>query len=204
MSQQNQKTILIVDDDPDILITTSSILKKRGFIPLEAQTAENALSVLENARPDLIITDVLLPEMNGYEFIKTVKASPFLAEIPILILTGRGQMKESFDHLGVNGFITKPFSIEELLERINEIFDINEVIPSASVSKKKILIVCKSELKDIVEDVTSVVRQFTCLPDHASTVAEAMAKVYASRKQFPIVSCCRTGRYVKTSPQMSG
>ena len=57
------KTILIIDDDPDILITTSSMLKKRDFEVLEAKSAEEALELLKSQHPDLILTDVLLPEM---------------------------------------------------------------------------------------------------------------------------------------------
>ncbi|MEW5895973.1 MAG: response regulator, partial [Candidatus Omnitrophota bacterium] len=176
MAEKAPKTILIVDDDPDICITTSSVLKKRGFIPVEARTAEDALAILEKTCPDLILTDVLLPEMNGYEFIKTVKASAVLAEVPVLVLTGRGQMKEAFDLIGVSGFITKPFSIDELLIKIDEVFGLRGDIASKAGLRKKILVVGRLEFKDVLDEILMLLKQFGCQTACAFAVPEALSK----------------------------
>jgi len=118
------KHILVVDDDPEILEITTNILQKNGFGVSTATNGLIALEEIKKQRPDLILADVLMPEMDGYAFYKELKNDSLMADIPVLIVTGRGKMEDSFKVMGVDGFITKPFSPKSLVEEINHICDI--------------------------------------------------------------------------------
>jgi len=118
------KNILVVDDDQEILDMTKSLLGKRDFNVATAHNGKDALKILETERPDLILLDVLMPEMDGYTFYKELKKSELTNEIPVLVITGRGKMEDSFKVLGVDGFITKPFLPEQLLNTIKHTFEI--------------------------------------------------------------------------------
>src|SRR5438552_244678 len=98
-----KKCVLIVDDDPQILEATGSFLRKRDY---EVLTADNGQSGLDSARahrPDVILADVLMPQMDGYAFYKELKNDSELAGIPVLIITGRGKMEDSFKVIGADG-----------------------------------------------------------------------------------------------------
>ena len=115
------KHILIVDDDVDIVQATESRLKSRGFEVSTALTGAQALQVIAQKRPDLVISDVLMPEMDGFEFYKEFRKIKGTAGIPVIILTARGEMEDTFRTLGVDEFVYKPFLFEELLLRVEAV-----------------------------------------------------------------------------------
>src|SRR3989338_3329188 len=100
-----KKYILIVDDDPDILASTGSVLRKRDYEVMTASDGQKALAMARERHPDFILTDVLMPQMDGYLFYKELKNDDMLANIPVLIITGRGKMEDTFKVVGVDGFI---------------------------------------------------------------------------------------------------
>ncbi len=119
------KKILIVDDEEVIIHLTSLILKKRGYEITSCTNAEEALSLVQKERPDLIILDYLLPGKNGLEFCQEVKSNTPTSHIPILITTGQKLNLEAEilqdkllqpDHI-----LSKPFDIDELLKIIEEL-----------------------------------------------------------------------------------
>jgi len=114
--------ILVVDDEEEVLQVTVSMIRKHGYTVDSAVNGADALKKIRIDQPDLILTDVLMPEMDGYKFYKELKNDPATAEIPVLVITGRGQMKDSFQVAGVDGFITKPFTTEDLFIEIENIF----------------------------------------------------------------------------------
>jgi len=113
--------ILVVDDDAAIRDSTRSSLAKRGFRVTTKSDGLEALEAIRQERPDLILADVLMPQMDGYAFYKELKKNPLMADIPVLIITGRGQMEDAFKVIGVDGFIKKPFSPDELEKEVRHI-----------------------------------------------------------------------------------
>jgi CheY-like chemotaxis protein len=116
------KLILLVDDDRELLDVTEAALKKREYDVICAENGVRALHAISQRRPDLILTDVLMPEMDGFQFYKELKHNPQTKDIPVLIVTGRGKMEDSFKVLGVDGFIAKPFTIQDLVAEMEHIF----------------------------------------------------------------------------------
>jgi DNA-binding response OmpR family regulator len=120
-STAEARTILIVEDDAALVRGLTLNLEIEGYRVLAARDAESALTILAGQRPDLIILDVMLPRMSGFELCRTLRESD--THTPIVMLTARG---EELDRvlgleLGADDYVTKPFSVRELLARIKAV-----------------------------------------------------------------------------------
>jgi two-component system sensor histidine kinase/response regulator len=114
------QTILVVDDDPGVLETVSLILEEEGYRVLGAAQGETALPVLEMIKPDLIISDVTMPGMDGFKLCEQVRARAALSPIPFIFLTGKGERSDIRKGmaLGADDYLVKPFEPEELLSAV--------------------------------------------------------------------------------------
>lgn len=109
--------ILIIEDDPAILRVVKDNFVTRGYRVQTARNGEEGLDAALNGRPDLIILDIMLPKINGFEICRAVRAEKL--EMPILMLTAKGQEEDIVRglELGADDYITKPFSVRELMAR---------------------------------------------------------------------------------------
>ena len=113
--------ILIIEDAPANIQTLSTILKERGYNISIATNGRQGLEVLERIRPDLILLDIMMPEMDGFETCRRIKASTAWREIPIIFLTAKtdtADIVRGFE-LGAVDYVAKPFNAHELLARVN-------------------------------------------------------------------------------------
>ncbi len=119
--------ILVVDDDAFIRKPLEFILQKEGFDAATAVDGNDCLSQIEQDQPSLIILDVMMPGRDGFDVCKTIKQQERFAEIPIILLSARGQEhdRERGLCLGAADFMTKPYSPAELLRRVREILSEN-------------------------------------------------------------------------------
>jgi DNA-binding response OmpR family regulator len=115
--------ILLVDDEPDALEVLGFKLRESGFIPLFAKDGAKALTVARDERPDLIVLDLMLPEVDGLEVCKILRRDPATTSMPILMLTARAaEMDRVLGlELGADDYVTKPFSPRELVLRIRKL-----------------------------------------------------------------------------------
>lgn len=113
--------ILCVEDNPQNMRLVRKILKHEGFTVLEAEDGTTGLHVAEDERPDLILMDINLPDIDGIEVTQRIKAQAHLQHIPIIALTASTTYDES-DYMtqGFDGFIAKPVSMDKLLAVINQ------------------------------------------------------------------------------------
>jgi len=113
--------ILIVDDDPDVLFATARALRKEGYEVIEASTGRECLSKAKENKPDLILLDVMLPDIEGTEICKQIKADPFFEGIFVVLLSGfkiaSDDQAAGLD-TGADGYIARPISNLELLARV--------------------------------------------------------------------------------------
>lgn len=117
------KRILLVDDERDLVFYTKLFLEEQGYEVLTAYDGAQALEVLEEERPDLIILDVVMPRVSGWDVMRELRDDPDRADIPILMLTARAEDADKARgwELGVTWYQTKPFELDELamiVERI--------------------------------------------------------------------------------------
>jgi len=117
------KTILLVDDEQDIIDSISVRLQASGYQIIAARDGLEALKKARSLRPDLIILDLMLPKMDGYKVARLLKFDKRYSDIPILILSARGQEidKELARSAGADDYLVKPFDSAELLTRIKEL-----------------------------------------------------------------------------------
>jgi len=114
------KTILVVDDDLDLRKLVSSYLKEEGFRVVSAADGREALFVTREENPDLIVLDLMMPEMGGYDFIRELSKS---RSLPIIVLTAKLEESDKVLglELGADDYVTKPFSLRELAARIRAV-----------------------------------------------------------------------------------
>ncbi len=121
--------LLIVDDVPDNLFLVRTILEEEGYEVLEADNGETALELVKSELPDLILLDVMMPEMDGFEVTQCIRARDDLPFIPILLITAYDQTSavKGLD-LGADEFIRKPVEAEELLARVRSLLRLKHSI----------------------------------------------------------------------------
>lgn len=110
-------TILIVDDEPDIVSTLSMVLQLEGFEIVEATNGEVALKRIQEARPDLVLSDVMMPVMNGLELLAAIKGAPELQTIPVIIMSAARLDVAKFP-CPCDAFLRKPLGLDELVPTI--------------------------------------------------------------------------------------
>jgi DNA-binding response OmpR family regulator len=115
------RRILVVDDEPDIMDVATVRLKHLGYEIIPAIDAEEALAILQNDTPDLILLDLLLPKMQGDELCKKLKIDDKYKNIPVILFTAsavRTGLPDRVKEMGADACIMKPFEPEELLEKV--------------------------------------------------------------------------------------
>jgi DNA-binding response OmpR family regulator len=116
-----EKTIIVVDDDPDVPIIVKGILNSEPYKVQCVSSGEELFFRLKGGRPDLILLDVKMPEMDGFEALKRLKAAPETSSIPVILLTGKGQYQDMLTgyRLGTDYYMTKPFSGAQLINGVH-------------------------------------------------------------------------------------
>jgi len=120
-----QHRILVVDDDEHIQKSLSQYLEMEDF---EVEVASSGQEALERAALqafDLVLMDIMMPEMDGFEVVEILRAQEATSRVPIILLTARGQDTDVLKgyHLGVSSYLTKPFNLDELVETIREVLE---------------------------------------------------------------------------------
>jgi DNA-binding response OmpR family regulator len=116
-------TLLLVDDEPNILISLEFLMKREGYQVLLARDGVEALELLAQHRPDLILLDVMMPRKNGFEVCQELRANDAYKSIRILMLTAKGRDTDVAKGLalGADAYMTKPFSTRELVEKVRSL-----------------------------------------------------------------------------------
>ena len=117
-------TIMVVDDNPDIVALVKNILEREGYVVQTAYNGMEVFSRLEEQKPDLIILDVMMPQIDGMEVLKRLKGTAETSSIPVILLTVKFQHEDMIESykLGADYYITKPFTSAQLINGINLAF----------------------------------------------------------------------------------
>ena len=117
-----KKKILIVDDEPNISKLVAFILEKHGFDILHAFVGQEGIEMAKTEKPDMIILDVMMPNMDGFEVAKILTSMEETKHIPIIMLSSAAQFKDKAKGIesGAMDYITKPFDKDELIAKVNE------------------------------------------------------------------------------------
>lgn len=117
------KRVLAVDDEPHILKLVTFSLTSHGFEVIQATDGMSAITTAEKECPDLILMDVMMPLLNGYEACKRLKANPKTKHIPVVMLSAKSQLAEQTEGIdsGAEDYICKPFTPKDLVEKVSSI-----------------------------------------------------------------------------------
>ncbi len=117
------KKILVVDDKPEVVELVTATLEGEGYQIICAFDGREALEKIGREKPDLVLLDIVMPKMNGFEVLSEVKNDPQTKDIPIIMITAKGQKldEDKGRRLGAEDYIIKPFSPSHLLRKIEEI-----------------------------------------------------------------------------------
>ena len=119
------KEILIVDDEPSIVVPIQFLMEQQGYSVIIAENGHDALDMIYQYTPDLILLDIMLPGIDGYEVCEIVRLNPKLRGIKIIFLTAKGREVEIAKGLalGADAYITKPFSNADLVAKVKTVLD---------------------------------------------------------------------------------
>lgn len=125
MTKENLTSVLIVDDEPDVTELLKYKLEQEGYF---CKVINNSLSFISEARefsPDLILLDIMMPELNGLQLCKIVRSDPKMKDVPIIFLTARGEAEDRVKGLesGADDYVAKPFNTKELILRVGKVLN---------------------------------------------------------------------------------
>ena len=123
-SMEVKPTILIIDDEPALLMGLAATIRRQGYTVITAADGNDGLQKAKESRPDMILSDVMMPPPNGFELRRLISLDPDLASTPFIFLTARSNVEDRVSGIreGADDYITKPFSPQELLARIEAVF----------------------------------------------------------------------------------
>jgi len=119
--EKTMKTILIVDDDPDMRKLATIILDKEGYNVIEAEDGGAALDIAKEKRPDLVISDVMMENVNGFMLYELLREDPVTEDIPLIFVTGAAQQAGAWDSDPNVIYLEKPIMMEQLIAAVNKV-----------------------------------------------------------------------------------
>ena len=119
------KEILIVDDEPGIVVPVQYLMEQQGYNVMTANRGEDALDLIYQYKPDLVLLDIMLPGIDGYEICEIVRLNPDYRDVKIVFFTTKGRETEIAKGLalGADAYITKPYTNAELVAKVNELLE---------------------------------------------------------------------------------
>ena len=125
-------TILVVDDSRTVLASLKKILQQGGFQTITAINGEEGVQMAKQHKPEMILMDLVMPGINGFQATRMLRRDPTTENIPIIIISGNEQASEKFwgTRIGANGFLPKPITRDKLFEIITEVLDLDTLANS--------------------------------------------------------------------------
>ena len=119
------KKILIADDEPNIVVSLEFLMRQKGYVVKVVNNGDDALKAVAEFGPDLVLLDVMMPRMGGYEVCQRVRENPAWSGIRIIMLSAKGRDVEVTKGIavGADAYVTKPFSTKELIAKVQELLD---------------------------------------------------------------------------------
>ena len=163
--------ILVVEDETPVAEMIRFGLERAGYKVVLATNGEEGLFLISQHHPDLILSDILMPVMDGFAFYKELKKNPATANIPVLILTARGKMEDSFKVIGVDDFIVKPFDVDVLLGKISG--SLQKVAPTVKAGHNVLVV---GSVHAVVQKIVSQLKKQGCVVEATTDGSEVVAK----------------------------
>jgi len=144
--------LLLVDDEPGLRQAVQAYLEDSGFTVQVASNAREGWELLEQTLPDLVISDIMMPQVDGYQFLKQMREDPRFETLPVVFLTARGMTTDRIQgyQAGCDAYLPKPFDPEELVAIVNSLLDRRATLNKAATDGDK------SDIADIREQIAQI------------------------------------------------
>lgn len=125
MEERIKTKVLLVDDEVNILTALEFLVRKEGYQVFKASNGEAALVAMENHRPNIVVLDVMMPGIDGFEVARRIRTKSYFEDTKIVFLTAKGTQEDRFKGYATGGevYVTKPFDNDELITIINEVVE---------------------------------------------------------------------------------
>jgi two-component system OmpR family response regulator len=119
--------VLIAEDEPSILESLDFILRRAGWSIASVTDGDAVMGTLRRTPPKVLVLDIMLPKRSGFDVLKQIRADDMLRDLPVLILTAKGQAKDrrTAEELGANGFVTKPYANAEVVDEVRRLMGLS-------------------------------------------------------------------------------
>ncbi len=163
----NTPQILIVDDVETNLLILENIIEGMGYIPKCAQSAAKAASIISESRPQLILLDVFMPQMDGYEFCERLKSNPLTRDIPVIFISAADSSEDKVRgfKLGAVDYIGKPFEVAEVTMRVNNHLKLYEMKQELEMSNRRLHSVISSQARRIEDEQKNILYALAALTE---------------------------------------
>lgn len=118
-----KKKVLVIDDDPNIVELIKNRLSVNGYQVVTAYDGEQGLEQVSAEKPNLVIVDVLMPKMDGYTFVRTLRKQEETRDLPVIVVTAKDKMRDLFELEGIRDYLIKPYQSEDLLMKVAQYFE---------------------------------------------------------------------------------
>jgi DNA-binding response OmpR family regulator len=131
---------MVVDDDQDTVAILARHLQREGFVPIEANSGAQCLKLVQENEVDVILLDLMMPGMDGFQVVRELRANPVTAEIPVIMITARDDLDARAEgmRLGVSDFLAKPVFRRQLASRVRAQLDVVETARNASAAMDRL------------------------------------------------------------------
>jgi DNA-binding response OmpR family regulator len=149
--------VVVIDDSTTVRKLAEVVLKENGYNVYTAEDGEKGLEIAQKVSPSLILVDFVMPKMNGYQFCKLARKNPLLKDVPIILITAKGEaVGEKFtEEFGVVDYFIKPFQPEELVEKVNSILSPEEELEAVAETLEEAGIVTEVSVEETVDRLLS-------------------------------------------------
>ncbi len=127
MAEEKKKTVVCVEDEPEMIDLVKLILGRKGYDLVGAVGGREGLEIVRKLKPDLVLLDLMMPDMDGWEVYQQMKADEELKKIPVIVVTAKAQSIDKVLGLHiakVDDYVTKPFGPQELLQSVNKVLGV--------------------------------------------------------------------------------
>ncbi len=154
--------ILVAEDDPGTRLAISDYLEHVGYLVVAAANGAEALTMMDEYQPHLVVTDVMMPQIDGYELVRRLRQRPSLRLLPVVFLTARNQTEERIHgyKLGCDAYLSKPFELAELGAVVRNLLERSQLIQSEWLRRPG-MNAASAELRDVHEVMAEFPRQTT-------------------------------------------
>jgi DNA-binding response OmpR family regulator len=131
---------MVVDDDQDTVAILARHLQREGFVPIEANSGAQCLKLVQENEVDVILLDLMMPDMDGFQVVRELRANPVTAEIPVIMITARDDLDARAEgmRLGVSDFLAKPVFRRQLASRVRAQLEVVETARNATAAMDRL------------------------------------------------------------------